>query len=520
MRNPLIIGTRGSELALWQANYTKSLLEKIGLKSELKIIKTQGDEIQHLSLDKLEGKGFFTKEIEEALLKKETDIAVHSHKDLPTESPKELVIAVVPDREDPTELLLINKGAVDIKQKFSLKKNAILGTSSARRKSQLLAFRDDIQLKDLRGNVPTRINKLREMQYDAILVAGAGVERLEIDLSDFHVERLDMKEFIAAPAQGALAIQIRTSDKELFEKLQQLNNTAVATQISIERKVLNLFQGGCQMPVGVYAEYDEDNEIYKVWAAKASDWDKAPVSVYMESKHPESMAEKIVNKIKNIKPTSVFISRNLKDGDYFPKVLKANGYNVTGKSLIEMKPVPFKEVPKADWIFFSSKHAVNFFFSQKPKLDHQKFACVGKSTAAMLRKHNVTAEFIGYSTDTKMTGKQFASRVGDGTVLFPQAKGSLRSVQNGFVKKEQVIDMVVYETLMRNEEAIAPSEIMVFTSPSNVESYFEKNKLSPEQKVVAMGEATANALKNFGVSRSVLPDTFTDLGLVRAVFGI
>src|SRR5258706_9414879 len=119
MRSPLIIGTRGSDLALWQANYVKDMLAKIGLPSELKIIKTQGDVIQHLSLDKLEGKGFFTKEIEDALLNNETDIAVHSHKDLPTESPKELIIAAVSDREDPSELLLINKEAVDLKQKFS-----------------------------------------------------------------------------------------------------------------------------------------------------------------------------------------------------------------------------------------------------------------------------------------------------------------------------------------------------------------------------------------------------------------
>lgn len=520
MKSTLIIGTRGSDLALWQANHVKDLLGKIGLQCELKIIKTQGDQIQHLSLDKLEGKGFFTKEIEEALLNHETDIAVHSHKDLPTESPAQLVIAAVSDREDPSELLLINKEAVDGKQKFSLKKNAVLGTSSARRKAQFLAFRDDIQLKDLRGNVPTRINKLKEKQYDAILVAAAGVERLNIDLSSFHVEKMDPKEFVPAPAQGVLAIQIRESDKELFAKLQQINNPAVAKQIFIERKVLNLFQGGCQMPVGVYTEYDEEEATYKVWASKAAEWNKAPISIYMESKHPESLPEKIVSKINSIKPGSVFISRNPKGEDYFTKVLSAIGYTVSGRSLIEMKPVAFKEVPKTDWIFFSSKHAVNFFFHQKPKLEQQKFACVGKATASMLRKYNVRADFIGYSTDTKLTGKQFASRVGDGKVLFPQAKGSLRSIQNGFVKKEQVIDLVVYETLKRNEEVVPHADVVVFTSPSNVESFFEKNKITADQKVVAMGDATASTLRNFGVSRAAMPQSFDDLGLVRAVFSL
>src|SRR5258708_38984429 len=127
MKSPIIIGTRGSDLALWQANHVKSLLKEIGLICELKIIKTQGDKIQHLSFEKLEGKGFFTKEIEDALISGETDLAVHSHKDLPTESPNELIIAAVSNREDPSELLLIRKGSVDENKKFSLKKNAVVG---------------------------------------------------------------------------------------------------------------------------------------------------------------------------------------------------------------------------------------------------------------------------------------------------------------------------------------------------------------------------------------------------------
>src|SRR6476619_1023772 len=146
----IIIGTRGSDLALWQANYTKDLLEKMGYAVELKIISTEGDRSQqwNVSFDKLEGKGFFTKEIEDALLNKEIDLAVHSHKDLPTESPEGLVIAGVSEREDPAELILIRKESADNTLKFGFKKNAVVGTSSARRKSQLLAFRSDIQIED------------------------------------------------------------------------------------------------------------------------------------------------------------------------------------------------------------------------------------------------------------------------------------------------------------------------------------------------------------------------------------
>src|SRR5690606_12284442 len=231
-----IIGTRGSELALWQANYIKDRLAEKGIASELKIIKTQGDNIQHLRLDKLEGKGFFTKELEEELLFEKIDIAVHSHKDLPTVNPPGLIIAAVSDREDPSELLLILKESVNPVQKFNLKDNAVVGTSSTRRKSQLLSFRSDLEIKDLRGNVNTRIRKLRARDYDAIMIAKAGVKRIDIDLSDLHVEEISPVEFIPAPAQGVLAIQIRETDKELFQALQSIHNKEVAEAIGVERK--------------------------------------------------------------------------------------------------------------------------------------------------------------------------------------------------------------------------------------------------------------------------------------------
>src|ERR1700748_3233813 len=237
----LIIGTRGSELALWQANFVKDSLAAIGITAELKIIKTQGDRILNLSFDKLEGKGVLTKDLEEELLAGTIALAVHSHKDLPTENPPGLIIAAVSEREDPSELLLILKDCVDVKQKLSVKFGGIVGTSSNRRKAQLLAYRPDLEIEVLRGNVPTRIGKLRDEKYDAIMVAKAGVVRLGLDLSEFHVEELAPTELIPAPAQGVLAIQIRESDQELFNILQVLNHPDVAEGLAVERNVLKLF---------------------------------------------------------------------------------------------------------------------------------------------------------------------------------------------------------------------------------------------------------------------------------------
>lgn len=260
----VIIGSRGSDLALWQANFVQSELEKLGCTVEITIIKTQGDKIQHLSFDKLEGKGFFTKEIEEALLNGSIDLAVHSHKDLETTPPEGLKISCVSQRANPSDILLVNKNAVDSSAKWSLKSDAIVGTSSARRKSQVLNYRPDVSIHDLRGNVPTRIDKLRQGNYDAILLAKAGVDRLEIDLSEFVEVVLDPKEFIPAPAQGVLGLQIREEDEELHAILQKMNHPDVQQRIELERRVLNLLDGGCQLPLGVYCT--ENNELFVSYA--------------------------------------------------------------------------------------------------------------------------------------------------------------------------------------------------------------------------------------------------------------
>ena len=253
----IIIGSRGSDLALWQAYHVKAQLENLNCEVELKIIKTQGDQIQHLSFDKMEGKGFFTKEIEAALLEKSIDLAVHSHKDLETTSPSGLVVAAVSERENPTDIMLVRRSSVDENQAYQLKKNAVIGTSSARRRTQLMRLFSDIEVKDLRGNVPTRIQKLRDGQYDAIILAHAGVLRLAIDLSEFHLVEFDPTVFVPCPAQGVLALQIRDADHELRGIVKQLNNNAVQRRIAVERKILNLLDGGCQLPLGAYCPNEE-----------------------------------------------------------------------------------------------------------------------------------------------------------------------------------------------------------------------------------------------------------------------
>lgn len=279
------IGTRGSDLALWQAQHIKARLEELGCTIEIKIIQTQGDLIQDLSFSKLEGKGFFTKEIEQALLSNKIDLAIHSHKDLETHPPQDLLIAAVSEREDPAELLLIHPRAFDDSMLWNLKNDSVIGTSSARRKSQVLAHRSDLIISDLRGNVPTRIAKLRAGEYDAILLAKAGVNRLELDLSDLVCVRLDPKIIVPAPAQGVLGLQIRSNDERTKQLISPLNDTAVHALIAIERKVLNLMDGGCQLPLGVY----NDGQFIHVTHAH-SDQDAAVSFKFEATENPDIAA--------------------------------------------------------------------------------------------------------------------------------------------------------------------------------------------------------------------------------------
>lgn len=297
-KNHIRIGTRGSDLALWQAHYLKDALEKVGATAELILIKTQGDRIQHLGFDKMEGKGFFTKEIEERLLGGEIDVAVHSMKDLPTEPTPGLAITAVSYREVPTDTLVKLPEAHDSAQIFGLKQGALVGTSSARRKAQLLHYRPDVAVQDIRGNVPTRLRKLQEGPFDAILLATAGLKRLEIDLSGLEVFEMNPREFIPAPAQGVLAFQTLREDWPTRRLLKHIHQPDVSARTNVERKILKLAGGGCHMPLGAYCEVDAEGN-YHVWAAKADTWQSSCVFTRLSSSTHYGLAEQVLSNLES-----------------------------------------------------------------------------------------------------------------------------------------------------------------------------------------------------------------------------
>lgn len=248
------IGTRGSPLAIWQATWIKSLLENAnpGLLVELVKIKTSGDKIQDVSLAKIGGKGLFTKEIEEALIRKDVDIAVHSMKDVPVSLPRGLEIAVITEREDPRDALISKN---DIKL-ADLPQGAKIGTGSLRRQTQLLNYRPDFEIVPLRGNLETRLNKLETEGLDAIILATAGLKRL--GMADRITENIDPDIMLPGIGQGAVGIQLRLNDSFGIMMTMNLDDEPTHTALLAERAFLRKLEGGCQVPIGGYATIEDD----------------------------------------------------------------------------------------------------------------------------------------------------------------------------------------------------------------------------------------------------------------------
>src|SRR5271165_326759 len=240
----LTIGSRGSKLALWQAHWIKARLESLGHQCHLQIIQTTGDKITDVALSKVGTKGLFTKEIEEALLDGRIDLAVHSLKDMPTELPPGLTLAAIPEREDPRD-------AVVGKKLWELPQGAKVGTSSLRRAAQMRVIRPDMRIENIRGNVDTRLRKLDEGQYDAILLAAAGLRRLGWESRIAEV--LEVADMCPAVGQGALAVETRADQGEAQRICRQLDHAATRTAVTAERAVLARLGGGCQVPIGAHA---------------------------------------------------------------------------------------------------------------------------------------------------------------------------------------------------------------------------------------------------------------------------
>lgn len=509
MKNKYIIGTRGSDLALWQARYIQQLLSQYNISSELKIIVTSGDKNQSwLShFDKSEGKNFFTKEIEDALIHKKIDIAVHSFKDVDSSALDEnnpLLIAGYTERHLPNDILILHPEVVDKSKTLNIKSGAKIGTSSSRRAAQLKTLRPDIEILPLRGNVPTRIEKFKQHQYDGILLARAGVERLQINLNNFFVYPVPLHFLVPATGQGIIAIQIRREDTHLHKIIQQFSNKESEICSKVERSIMNFVGGGCSVPIGVLCQNLQQK--HRLYISYTDNKENDSILCIIEDESPESLINKgksSINKIQKFlyKPIfkKIFISKKLDVSSYLNTIIKRFQWEILDCPLIETQPLNITEIPDCDWIFFNSKNAVKYFFENNIDvnwLKQKRFAAISDRTAQYIEKYGFSAHFIGSENNIELTAQNFLNACKNQKVLFPCSSISKKNVEKIIESKCKTIHFPIYKTIEKPIQ-IDDCHAYIFTSPSNVRAFFQVNVISPSSKIIAIGESTKKELEHF-----------------------
>lgn len=294
MKNRIVIGSRGSELALWQANFVKKELEKKNknVSVEIKIIKTTGDKILDVALSKIGDRSLFTKELEVELLNKKIDLAVHSLKDLQTVIPKGLKLSAVTKRHNINDVLIARKKGTTI---FNLPENAVVATGSLRRRCQLLHIRPDLNIVELRGNVPSRIKKFLESDWDAIILARAGVERLKLNKYISSIIKTDV--MLPAVGQGALGIETRTDNKIVNEIVKSIHHENTYKAVLAERALLKTLEGGCQVPIGAFAEIKQNGLSLDALVGSLDGSITFRKKIRGSKNNPEKLGKKLANEL-------------------------------------------------------------------------------------------------------------------------------------------------------------------------------------------------------------------------------
>jgi hydroxymethylbilane synthase len=494
----VVIGSRGSELALTQANYIAERIRSVepGIEVEVLIISTKGDRITDVPLSQVGGKGLFTKELEVALLEKEIDLAVHSLKDLPTELPGGLTVGAIPGRENPADALISASGL----GLMALPQGAKVGTSSTRRQVQLKAMRPDLELVDLRGNVPTRLAKLETEGLDAIILAAAGLNRL--GLSAHITELLAPEIMLSAVGQGALGIEIRDDDAPMKELLGRLHDRDTARAATAERALLSAMGGGCQVPLGALAVVEGEVLHLRACACSPDGTQVVRAERSGPADEPEALGRAVAQTLieggasaflrqvalEALRPKqplagrTVVVTRAESQGSVLSDELAALGATVVDFPAIAIhgrtpaEPIPADDA--VDWLIFTSANGVEHFASALVQAGRSLAAfrgaavcAIGPATAAALRALGVPVtltpeRYIAESIleglvrlEGGVSGKRFL--MPRGNLARPDLPAALRNAG------AEVVECVVYETSMPTVEP-ATVEAMLGSSPNMV----------------------------------------------------
>lgn len=557
----VVIGSRGSDLALNQAHHVAALLRAAAPEVEVavEIISTKGDRITDVPLSQVGGKGIFTKELEVALLDKSIDLAVHSLKDLPTELPGGLMLAAITEREDPADAFISASGCALL----DLPRGAKVGTSSTRRQVQLKALRPDLDLVDLRGNVPTRLKKLRDEGLDAIILAAAGLNRL--GLSEHITATIPPEHMLSAVGQGALGIEIREDDAPLRTLLERIHHPETATAATAERALLAAIGGGCQVPLGALATM-RDNMLHLQACACSPDGSqvvraaqsgpvgdpeglgRAVAGALIEAGASAFVKQVALDAWKPRQPLagmSIAVTRASNQASVLSDELMALGARVIDFPTIEIRgcvpEAPIEGEGAWDWIIFTSANAVEHFVAALEREGRRlaefraaAFCAIGPATAAALRAHQVPItltpeQYIAESIleglkrlENGLAGKRFL--MPRGNLARPMLPDALREAG------AEVAEIVVYETLMPEIPAGAADTLLearpdwvVFTSSSTARNFSKAlgpdrvAALSAHARFASIGPMTTAAAEECGMPVSVEPERHEIPGLIHAL---
>ncbi len=524
------LGTRGSKLALAQTETVRRLLAGAGITdTRVIVVETTGDREKSLPLAEIPSQGVFTREIERALLHEEIDLAVHSYKDLETTQPDGLHVAAVPERNVSHETLLIRPNALDLSAVCHLKQGAVVGTSSLRREAQLRFHRPDLTIKDLRGNLPTRLKKLRAGKYDAIMLAAAGIDRLGLNLDDIY--RYDLPEtlLLPAPAQGALAVECRSEDREINEVLKTVNAPDIQRLVEAERSLLRQIGGGCSVPLGVHIEPVGD---------------KFRVCAFLGHQDGDSWeaSRRMILVVTDLQPAIPGIARSL-TRKFNRKFLAGKRVAITREksSVPELQqrveqrggtliPIPVMQVAPAgdpdsqqelisrlaefSWILFTSSNGVKAFRALVNRFkadvpDTIKFGVIGSGTAHSLeREFGRQPDFIPAISTGQTMAEEFRGAYPPDTnrILMPVAQERHENAERLLRDAGYHVEtLVVYRTIPRplSPNSVIPEDLdsIVFTSPKNVRYFLEQADVPPGCRVVAIGPSTAA----YAAERGIVP---------------
>jgi hydroxymethylbilane synthase len=538
----LIIGSRGSQLALWQARHVQALLAARGFEARIEIIHTTGDKITDVSLARLgqqtSTKGLFTKELEDALLDGRVHLAVHSLKDMPTELPPGLVLAAVPAREDVRDALIGRTLA-------ELAEGAHVGTSALRRQAQLHALRPDLKISPIRGNLDTRLRKLDEGQYDAIVLAAAGLKRL--GWQERVAEFLGPDRMVPAVGQGALAIET-AANSEALEAVRMLEDPAARAAVTAERAVLAHLGGGCQVPIGAHARLDGDT-LHLIAVVISPDGRQV---IRRESAGPvqeaqaigEAMARELLTSggrrilvevySKPLLNRRVLITRATSQAGSFRARLESLGAEVMEFPVIAVyppkDPAPLEQAVEAassyDWIIFTSANAAAAFFPRlKPGQEGKARICaVGPATKAAVEAYGRTValmpeEFVGEGVAAAFAAHDLANR----RVLLPRAAVARDVVPDALRALGAQVDVVeAYRTGLPDPAPVLPAgpvDWITFTSSSTVKNFLALGgaTLLDRAKVASIGPITSDTLRMHGVRIDVEAAESTTDALAQAM---